>query len=239
VSSPFRLRIVVVPLLLVLFAGACADDARVDAENAAQDVDGELTAEEAIARGEEGGTTTTEGRDLFAESTPRLHPMAPGFGDLGPERPVPDFCRPVAAGLERDGDGFLLVVQMEGEIPALDAPPALPFGVLLHILELDVGIFVPGTELGGSYRMMRQYQVPDRPELELGRIADGKSEQIEEVDVDLRGREMRVALPDAGSRTPDVGEWAVRVSCALRHPVDSFYFPASRLPATPPTRLPL
>ena len=223
---------VVVPLLFVLIAGACADDTRVDAEDAADD----RRTGQAESPDEEGEADT---RDLFGESTPRLHPMAAGFGDLGPERPVPDTCRPVAAGLGRDGDGFLLVIQMEGEIPALDNPPALPFGVLLHILEFDLGIFVPGTELGGSYRMMRQYQVPDRPELEVGRIADGQAEQIEEVDVDIRGREIRISLPNAGSRTPDVGEWAVRVSCALRHPVDSFYFPGSRLPAAVPSRLPL
>jgi hypothetical protein len=168
-----------------------------------------------------------------------MHPMTSGFGDLGPERPVPDTCRPVAAGLARNGDGFLLVVRMAGTIPVLDNPPALPFGVLLHILELDLGIFVPGTELGGSYRMMRQYQFPDRPPLELGRVADGKAEAIEELDVDIRGNEIRVMLPNAGSHTAEVGEWGLTVSCALRHPVDSFYFPASRLPANSPARLAL
>jgi hypothetical protein len=214
--------------VLSLAATACADD-----NNQAATTTTPVAAQ--------GGTTssTRPDQDLFALGQPSLQPMAAGFGDLGPERPVPDACRPVAAGLTRHGDGFLLVVRMAGNVPVLDNPPALPFGVLLHILELDLGVFVPGTELGGSYRMMRQYQFPDRPALELGRIADGKAEAIEELDVDVRGNELRLSLPSAGSHNDEVGEWALSITCALRHPVDSFYFPTSRLPAAAPARVAL
>lgn len=211
-----------------LLAAACADDTEPSGASAT------------TVAAEAGSTSSTRPDvDLFAEAQPVMHPVTAGVGDLGAERPVPDACRPVAAGLARRGEGFLLVVRMAGDVPVLDAPPALPFGVLLHILELDLGVFVPGTELGGSYRMMRQYQFPDRQPLELGRIADGKAEAIEELEVDVRGSELRVLLPSAGSRNADVGEWGLTVTCALRHPVDSFYFPSSRLPATAPARLPL
>lgn len=211
-------------LALVVLLSACGDDPRDTATSA-----GQATS----------SSSTTAGVDLFTLSEPTMHPMTVGFGDLGPERPVPDTCRPVAAGLNRHDNGYLLVVRMAGDVPKLESPPALDFGVLLHILELDLGVFVPGTELGGSYRMMRQYQFPDRQPLELGRVASGKAEAIEELDVDLRGNELRVLLPSAGTHNAEVGEWGLTVSCALRHPVDSFYFPTSRLPAEQAARLPL
>lgn len=215
---------------LVLAAGACADP---------DEDDETATAGDSGPSGEEAGDRTTTTRDLFVLEEPTMHPMAAGFGDLGPERPVPDMCKPVAAGLTRQGEGYLLVIRMAGDLAEVDEPPVLPFGVLLHILEVDLGVFVPGTEDGGSYRMMLQYQFPDRQPLERGKVDSGKAEAIEELDHDMRGDELRLLLPTAGSRNAEVGEWGVTVSCALRHPVDSFYFPSSRLPATPPARLPL
>ena len=183
---------------------------------------------------------TASPSDLSGIPAPELH-AAGQVPFIGEELIVPSFCQPKAAGLARFEDGFFLVVQMEGAIPSLDEPPPLPFGVLLHDLEVRVGVFAPQVraDLGGSYLYVRQYQTPTRPKLQVGNLGEGKSEPVELVDDDVEANELRVKLPDVGDGTDDVTEWGVRVTCILHHPVEGFYFPSVRIPGKAPNTHPV
>lgn len=186
-------------------------------------------------------TTTTPSSDgLFNVPLPRMiagetPPVSKG------EEVVPPYCQPVAAGLARNGNGFVLVVRMSAPIPPLNQPPSLPYGVLLHMIDFNVGIFAPNVspDLGGSYKYVRQYQTPDRPALVIGELGSGKSDTAATVNVAVRDAEIRVQLPDAGQDTSRVNQWGVSVSCVLRHPVDGFYFPSTRFPPGKAERAPL
>jgi hypothetical protein len=189
-------------------------------------------------------TTTTAGSDqenLFAAPLPRMIPGGPTTPDTEGENVVPTFCRPVSAGLSRSGSGFLLVVRMGAPIPSLNSPPALPYGVILSMIEINVGIFAPNVnpELGGGYKYVRQYQTPDRPALEIIPLGSGKTDTATSVNVAVREQEIRIQLPDAGQDTGRVNQWGLSVTCLLRHPVDGFYFPSTRFPAGRFERAPL
>jgi hypothetical protein len=189
-------------------------------------------------------TTTTAGagqESLFAAPLPRMIPGGATTPDTEGENVVPAFCKPVSAGLSRNGSGFLLVVRMAAPIPALNAPPPLPYGVILSMIEFDVGIFAPNVnpELGGGYKYVRQYQTPDRPALEIIPLGAGKTDTAASVNVAVREQEIRIQLPDAGQDTGRVNQWGASVTCLLRHPVDGFYFPFTRFPAGKFERAPL
>ena len=186
-------------------------------------------------------TTTSPTQDgLFSLPLPR---MIPGGAppETADEMVVPSFCRPTSAGLARNGSGFLLVGRMGGPVPALNQPPGLPLGVLLSMIEFDVGVFAPNVspELGGSYRYIRQYQTPDRPALEVAPLGSGKTDTAATVNVAVRDQEIRVQLPDVGPDTGRVNAWGLSVTCLLRHPVDGFYFPSTRFPPGKGDRAPL
>lgn len=177
-------------------------------------------------------TTTPSSDELFSLPLPRMitgeaPPVSKG------EEVVPPYCQPVAAGLARNGSGFLLVVRMSAPVPQLNQPPSLPFGVLLHMIDFNVGIFAPNVspDLGGSYKYVRQYQTPDRPALVVGELGSGKTDTAATVNVAVRDAEIRIQLPNGGQDTSRVNQWGVSVSCVLRHPVDGFYFPSTRFPA--------
>lgn len=186
-------------------------------------------------------TTTAPSSDgLFNAPLPRMITGATPPVSKG-EEVVPPYCQPVAAGLARNGSGFLLVVRMSGPIPQLNQPPSLPNGVLLHMMDFNVGIFAPNVspDLGGSYKYVRQYQTPDRPALVIGQLGSGKTDTATTVSVAVRDVEIRIQLPDAGQDTSRVNQWGVSVSCVLRHPVDGFYFPDTRFPPGQAERAPL
>lgn len=186
-------------------------------------------------------TTTAVQESLFAAQLPRMVQAGTTTPDTEGENVVPSFCKPVSAGLARNGSGFMLVVRMGAPLPPLNAPPSLPYGVILSMVEFDVGIFAPNVnpELGGSYKYVRQYQTPDRPALEIGPLGSGKTDTAATVNVAVRGEEIRVQLPDAGQDVGRVNQWGASVTCLLRHPVDGFYFPFTRFPAGKFERAPL
>lgn len=185
-------------------------------------------------------STSPSQESLFSAPLPRMISGSTPPDSAG-EMVVPSFCRPTAAGLARNGNGFLLVVRMGGPVPPLNQPPSLPFGVLLSMIEFDVGIFAPSVnpELGGSYRYVRQYQTPDRPALEIGPLGSGKTDTAATVNVAVRDQEIRIQLPEAGQDTGRVSQWGLSVTCLLRHPIDGFYFPFTRFPPGTGDRTPL
>ena len=183
---------------------------------------------------------TGDGDDLFSEDGPKMVSVTSGAETRG-EFIVPRFCRGRAAGLRQRGDGFLLAVRMEGDIPPTDDPPGLPFGVVLLMHELHLGVFAPDvdTELGGGYNHVRQYQLPDRPANQKNDLGAGNDEVLEQVDVDVDGPEFRVGAPSVGEHTDRVTQWGVNVTCILRHPVDGVYFARTRIPLGEFERLPI
>lgn len=193
------------------------------------------------AAGQQTASTTVPSQDsLFTVPLPRMISGGATPESQG-ELVVPPFCKPTSAGLSRHGDGFLLVVRMSSVVPPLNQPPSLPYGVLLSMIQFDVGIFAPNVdpELGGGYRYTRQYQTPDRPALEVADLGSGKSDTATTVNVAVRDQEIRIQLPDAGQDTARVNQWGLSVTCLLRHPVDGFYFPSTRFPAGKGDRAPL
>ena len=177
-------------------------------------------------------TDSGDGRDLFEEDEPEMVSVKSDAKTNG-EFFVPKFCRPQAAGLKRAGDGFLLVVRTEDEVPPTDAPPPLPFGIVLLHHEVSLGMFDPreGADLGAQYVHTRQYQTPDRPTDRLVRLGEGDEETVQEVDIDVQDDELRLAVPDVGDDAAAIAQWGLRFSCVLRHPVDGIYFPTTRVPA--------
>lgn len=224
-------RLIGAALLVALLAAGCSGLATAQGTQPAQTAAPEATPEPTPAFPDE---------DLFALNPPRIHPIEPTAATNG-EFVVPDFCRATGAGLRRHGEGFLLVVQVSGDIPDIDSPPALPFGVLLMMHDLSLGLFASAvrSDLGASFTHIRQYQIRDRPSNLIGRLGSGEQEPFENVDVEVRGNEFRVLVPEVGADTENVTEWGFRLTCILRHPVDGVYFPQDRIPPEQFDRLPL
>jgi hypothetical protein len=182
----------------------------------------------------------TNATGLFSEDGPKMvHVTSPA--KTNGEFVVPDYCKATAAGLRARGDGFLLVVDMAGDIPPVDEPPALPYGVVLLMHEIHLGVFAPkvDTNLGGGYSHVRQYQLPDRPADQKNDLGSGKDVVISSVQVGVRGKEFRIAAPSFGQDSDQISEWGVSVNCVLRHPVDGVYFPSTRIPLGQFKRLPI
>jgi hypothetical protein len=133
------------------------------------------------------------------------------------------------------------VVRTEEPVPSIDDPPELPYGVLLLMHELSLGVFAPDVrpDLGGSFTHIRQYQIRDRPSNLISPPGSGQEEALERANVQVRAGEIRVEVPNMGPHNDEITQWGLRFTCVLRHPVDAVYFPATRIPPEEHNRLPL